>query len=484
MTSLPNSEEWQAKANEAIHISLVAPTKTGFQHVATFNPRHTYSIFGEDEQIFGYKDLKISLQYRANDMRPHLKTSYSKKLKPVGENEPDDVVAILQEGNHLPKIAFAKANDFEDSSRQMGDNWTPPGKLHTTLDSPDGQYEIWRGNLADPAIKQLNSRLQILVPLFIEGGTYIGQDLESDSTELDLSDADRWTFFALYEKQKLTGDPEKSTYVFVGYSTIYRFYYFQPPTPPASPRGDEWELPKGDQDLGELPCRTRLSQFIILPPFQGKGNGARLYKTIFEHYHKIPQTHEFTVEDPNEAFDDLRDICDLQFLRTMPDFNNLRLDTEVSIPKKGPLPKLIVGGDSLETIRLRAKIAPRQFGRVLEMHLMSQLPKSVQPTMAVDEEVPAETKADKHQKKVWDLVVKQRLYRHNKDLLSQVEPHERIEKLNDTLYGVGLEYARILAALSRSEKYSQSQSAANGKRKLDEEVAEHSSSKKARVEDA
>lgn len=364
----------------------------------------------------------------------------------------------------------------------MGDNWVPSGTLHATFDSPDGEYEIWRGNLADPAIKQLNSRLQIFVPLFIEGGTYIGQDPEMDSTELDLSDADRWTFFALYQKRKVA---DKTSYVFVGYSTIYRFYYFQPPTPPASPRSDEWELPNGEVDLAELPSRTRLSQFVILPPFQGKGNGARLYKTIFEHYHKIPQTYEFTVEDPNEAFDDLRDICDLQFLRTMPEFNDLRLDTEVAIPRKGTLPKLIVGSDKLETIRLQAKIAPRQFGRVLEMHLMSQLPKSVRPTMDIDGDMPEATQADKHQGKVWSLIVKQRLYRHNKDVLSQIEPHERVDKLDDTLQGVGLEYARILSALERSAKHSQSQSIANGKRKLDtEETEQDTGSKKARVQNS
>ncbi|RGP76529.1 histone acetyltransferase type b catalytic subunit [Fusarium sporotrichioides] len=473
--------QWLSDANEVIHISLVSPSESGLQHVATFNPRHTYSIFGDEEKIFGYKDLKVNLRYRANDMRPHLKISYSKKSGTINELEPTDVAAILEEGNHLPKIAFAKASDFEESSKQLSDDWTPPGTLHTTFDSPEGQYEIWRGNLADPAVKQLNSRLQIFVPLFIEGGTYIGQDPDEDSTELDLSDADRWTFFGLYQKRKV-GD--KTAYVFVGYSTIYRFYYFQPPTPPVSPRRDEWELPHGNMDLGELPCRTRLSQFVILPPFQGKGNGARLYKTIFEHYHKIPQTYEFTVEDPNEAFDDLRDICDLQFLRKMPEFNNLRVDTDIAIPKKGTLPKLIVGFSLLEEIRLQAKIAPRQFGRVLEMHLMSQLPLSVRPTMAIDEDKPAATKADRHQAKVWSLIVKQRLYRHNKDLLSQIEPAERVEKLDDTLHGVGLEYARILAAVDRSDKH-EGQATANSKRKLDtEEGAEGSSSKKARVEDA
>lgn len=281
----------------------------------------------------------------------------------------------------------------------------------------------------------------------------------------------------------MTDNPEKSSYTFVGYSTIFRFFYFQPPTPPASPRG-EWELPAGDLDLAELPCRTRLSQFIILPPFQGKGVGARLYKTIFEHYHKHPQTHEFTVEDPNEAFDDLRDVCDLEFLRAIPQFNALCVDPNVTIPKEGAIPQLILGGKDLESIRLQAKIAPRQFYRVLEMHLMSKLPESVRPSMALDDDVPSPTRADNHKERLWQLIVKQRLYRHNKDVLSQIEPNERIEKLQQTLGGVELEYARILAAYERAIKHSQPQPTAstNGKRKL-EEPGENSS-KRARVEDA
>ncbi|CAM1505368.1 Fc.00g110050.m01.CDS01 [Cosmosporella sp. VM-42] len=486
MAEIPGAEEWMADANDAINISLLAPSKSGLKNIATFKPKFTHFLFGDEEQIFGYKNLKISLRYRANDMRPHLKVSSSKKFRALGGNtEPTDIVGILEEGNHLPKVAFVKGSDFEDSSKQISDSWTPPGTLHTTIDSPDGQYEIWRGNLADPAVKQLILRVQLFIRFFIDGGSYLGQDLESDSPEQDLSDADRWTVFAMYQKRKSSDDPEKSSYIFVGYSTIYRFYYFQPPTPPTSPKSGEWELPKGDFDLAELPCRTRLSQFIILPPFQGKGNGARLYKTVFEHYHKYPQTYEFTVEDPNEAFDDLRDVCDMEFLRTIPEFNDLRIDTSITVPKSGPVPQLITDGENLEAIRLKAKIAPRQFYRVLDMYLMSQLPDSVRPSMDLDVEAPAPTKADLHQEKLWQLVVKGRLYRHNRDALSQVEPAARADMLQDTLRSVSLEYARILAAYERSVKHLQpaTSSLANGKRKLEEDSAQ-GSSKKARVEDA
>lgn len=330
-------------------------------------------------------------------------------------------------------------------------------------------------------MRQINSRVQILAPLYIEGGSYIGQEDGSDSTSQEIADADRWTVFFLYRKDKSADDPEKSSYIFVGYSTIYRFYWFQEPTPPSTP-SEEWELPKGEVNLADLPCRTRLSQFVVLPPFQGKGHGARLYKTIFEHYHQHAQTQEFTVEDPNEAFDDLRDICDLEFLQSIPEFKNLRLDKTVKIPSSGPLPKLIVGGDKMEDIRRKAKIAPRQFYRAVEMHLMSQLPDSVRPTMDLEKEVPAPTKEDNHLEKLWQLVAKQRLYRHNKDFLAQLEPSERIEKLADTLAGVELANARILAAYERAIKHSQSSSSANGKRKSDDENAE-GANKRPRVED-
>ncbi|OAQ89256.1 histone acetyltransferase type b catalytic subunit [Purpureocillium lilacinum] len=484
MASVQDLEEWMQEAGSALSITLVSPTASGVKPVATFHPKFTYPIFGDDEKIFGYKDLKISLRFRANDMRPHVHTTYSKKLKPApGVEEPTDVVGVLDEGHHLPKIAFVKGSDFESGSKQLGDNYTPPGKLHATLNGADGQYEVWRGSLDDAAVRQLNTRVQIFVPLFIEGGTYIGQDTESESPDINISDADRWTLFFLYKTQPSDIEPGKKSYIFVGYSTVYRFFFFQPPTPPQSPRED-WELPEGHMDLAELPCRTRLSQFIILPPFQGQGNGHLLYKTIFDYYHKHPQTHEFTVENPSEVFDDLRDICDLTFLNTMPEFQALLLDSSVTIPKSGPMPALILGADTIEDVRKKAKIAPRQFARVLEMHLMSQLPPSVRPSLDLDAIVPEPTKADKHKERLWQLIVKQRLYKQNRELLAQIDQSERIEKLRETLTGVELEYARVLAAHERAMSHAETspRRESNGKRKLDEaEAAEPS--KKARVED-
>ena len=474
-----------SNSTESFHISLVAPSKSGLQHIASFHPKFTYPIFGDEEQIFGYKDLKIDLRYRANDMRPHLKVS-GKKAPPMGEDEPLDIKAELRDGGHLPAVAFQDEADFVESAKNVPDDYTPPGELYESFDGPDAQYEIWKGSMTDPAVQQLNSRVQILVPFFIEGGSYICQRVDSEVNEPDYSDADRWTLFFLYKKEKSAENPEKSSYIFVGYSTIYRFYWFGNPSPPPSP-GSGWELPSGEKDLAQLNCRTRLSQFLILPCFQGLGHGAKLYSTILAHYYNHAPTQEFTVEDPNEAFDDLRDVCDMRFLRdNVPEFRKLRIDTSVGIPKKGPFPKekFIVGGENLEEIRRKTKIAHRQFYRLLELHLMSQLPDTVRPSMIIpDDDIkpPNPTAADLHHQKLWQLLTKERLYRHNKQHLGEFEPEERIQKLAETCSVVELGNARILALIDRAAQKSRGESA--GKRKLENDAGE-SSSKKARVEEA
>jgi len=86
-----------------LEIGLVKPSPAGdIRPIApNFNPRFTYSIFGDDERIFGYKGLTINLKYNATDMRPHLHVSYAKKFRSIGDTEPSDINALLE--NSLPE---------------------------------------------------------------------------------------------------------------------------------------------------------------------------------------------------------------------------------------------------------------------------------------------------------------------------------------------------------------------------------------------
>jgi len=405
----------------------------------------TYSIFGDEETIFGYQGLKINLRYNACDMRPGVQILYTKKFKTLGETSATDLKSVLEP--YLPKTAFEKSAVFETAIADASyADWTPPGELCKTIEVGGQIYEVWKGNLADSAVQQMVKRLQILIPLFIEGGTLI--ELKDPEWTLE-----RWTIFFLYQKKTANVDPQVSPYTFMGYSTVYRYFLYQPITPPSSPKKQriehpatfDFKLPVPEISFQTLPCRSRISQFVILPPFQGGGNGSRFYNAIFEFYTKELQTIEITVEDPNVDFDDLRDLNDLVYLRTKPEFTALRIDTNAIINPRKPAPR-IIDHDNLEKIRIKNKIAPRQFARVVEMQLLSLIPTGIRQSLI--EERPklsgADLKVKKHEYHLWQLFVKQRLYKHNKDMLMQLDRAERIDKLEETLGAVEADYARLL----------------------------------------
>ncbi|KAL2074017.1 hypothetical protein VTL71DRAFT_7795 [Oculimacula yallundae] len=427
-----HTEDWSTEANDALSISLVAPSAVSTKTLHTFHPRMTYSIFGDEERIFGYKDLKINLRYNYSDMRPNLDVTYKKKFPAVGETEATDVKLVLED--YLPKLAFEKPAVFDKAiSDPISKDWKPPGELWQTIETGGRKLEVWKGNLADVAVQQILKRIQILVPLFIEGGTII--DLDEPEWSLE-----RWTVFFYYEKEVAE---DCNPYTFMGYSTVYRYFHFQAITnKPGSTKqaNAEFTLPLDNISFSSLPCRSRISQFVILPPFHGGGYGSRFYKSIFDFYLAEPETVEITVEDPNYAFDDMRDLNDLARLRTLPEFRAIKINTTIKPDPEEVIPNNIVDLPALEKIRKKMKIAPRQFLRVVEMHLLSHIPKSVRKAEVLDETPKMREFA------LWQLWVKKRLYKHNKDLLSQMEKEERLDKLDEVLAGVVGDYTRLLGA--------------------------------------
>ncbi|KAI0376836.1 acyl-CoA N-acyltransferase [Hypomontagnella monticulosa] len=490
-------DEWTVDSNEALSISLVRPTPSGIEKVISFHPRFTYPIFGEEERIFGHKKLRVDLQYDARDLRPNISVSSSQKFAAVGDVEALDVQEVMKD--FLPGVAFQSKKEYTQALKDLSDTWTPPGTLLKTIEKHGEVYEIWHGNLAQLAVRQLVKRIQIAVLFFIEGGSYIGVDAEGN--DMPESDLKRWSVLFVYKKTLSAGAEDKPQYTFQGYATTHHFWMYQEPPPKVSlskeGAGDSWELPEGCCELTQLAHRLRISQFVILPPFQGKGIGAFLYGAIFETVMGNAATQELTVEDPNEDFDLLRDLCDMKYLRkNVPEFAKLKIHTNVTIPVKGGILRHstqvtppgedsssgdgIVNVAELEKLRLKTKIAPRQFWRLTEMHLMSKLPDSVRPRAVEEPKTRKPSKEEAHAYKLWRLLLKQRLYRRNITLLAEFDITERIVKLNETVEGVEWEYARILDRLQSTPS-----AVGNGKRKLNGEAEiEGSSSKKAKVEDA
>ena len=70
-------EAWVANATLSTTISLV---DTFEGKLASFKPSFTYPIFGETEQVFGYKDLEIILAFDSKNFTPFLNVKFSEKL--------------------------------------------------------------------------------------------------------------------------------------------------------------------------------------------------------------------------------------------------------------------------------------------------------------------------------------------------------------------------------------------------------------------
>jgi histone acetyltransferase 1 len=164
------------------------------------------------------------------------------------------------------------------------------------------------------------------------------------------------------------------------------------------------------------------------------------------------------VEDPSEEFDVLRDINDWRTLE--PKFKEAKIsinvdpfsDTEKR--RAGPLPtSKLVDVAALKKIRAETKIARRQFARQLEMYLLSLIPFSHRAeggaslTKLLMQKARATDPADKVYY-WWRLILKQRIYKKNKDQLQQVDLEERRSKVEDAARAQEDEYEKLLLSFA------------------------------------
>ncbi|KAL2888062.1 histone acetyl transferase HAT1 [Ceratocystis lukuohia] len=477
-----DTDEWSTNSTEATTISLVRISSNspghGLSYVASFNPTYTHQLFGEQEQIFGYKGLRMDIQVLDHCPLTRIATKFDRKFPKRGDVEADDIEDIWREV--LNEDAFVSEEAFSNNAKSL-EHQSPAGELCRSQKlSPNSNYEVWHGRLSSPAIYGSFSAIDFLSPLLIDGGSTITESP-------DLPSNHRWRIFSVYRKDESTQDKHS----LVAYATVYTLYHFSPAyRPPYTELKQDGS--KDSQTEGDEPCTRRIAQFVVLPPFQNQGIGQFLYATIFDYYYNDPSTKRLIVESPSNDFDDLRDVSDLVLLHRREKFNSIKIDTSYNPPKqtskKGKTPGAAVKPsfeksrmldmNLLNELQRDLKMPPRQFQRLIEIHLMSQLPPSVRPTIEPIHIKP--TAADLHQYRLWSLLVKERLVRQHGDALTELEHEERILRLNETLQNVGLDYARLLDRVQRVEARAKATESTENtenrkeKRKLGEDNNAHS----------
>jgi histone acetyltransferase 1 len=419
--------DWTADANEALTLSLVRAEEDkqvlgGEETYEEFHPTFTYPIYGEDEKIYGYQDLVIDVRFASGSLAQYLSVRYAQKLD--ASTTVDNVEGILKE--FIPPDYDTDEAAFLTRVQEDAASFKPVGSVVHTYTRPAPstsgsssatrevvEYEVYHATWNDPGFREYHRRMQIFILLYIEAGSYISED------------DDAWQFFVLYEKRKRQNGTK--TYHFIGYSSVYKFYCF----------------PEKH--------RLRLSQFIIVPPYQHQGHGSELYKTIYNYALLTPLISELTVEDPAEAFEDLRDRNDLRMLLANENFMKEGFGNEAVSHGGGKVRKrktraranpmgapsgTVKGTKKMgppidkawsETFRTQLKMAGRQWQRLMEMLILMHL-----------------DSADIQAARAYRLQVKERLYRFNFEILAQLEKEERLEKLEETFQSLREDYLRIL----------------------------------------
>lgn len=191
-----------------------------------------------------------------------------------------------------------------------------------------------------------------------------------------------------------------------------------------------------------------------------------------------PNVFEITVEDPNEAFDDLRDYCDYARLRNNGTFSQIKLTTTIPAPSARSQKHRLVPTSQLldvpllDSLRHINKIAPRQWARLIELYLLSLIAPHKRQAGVARLTQRGKTKDDDDRAYYyWRLLVKQRVYKQNRDLLIQLNRGERIDKVEQTVGEIAGDCERLLRELENRKDLDNIliSSASNGKEKRIEE---------------
>lgn len=427
-------EAWAVNSTNSTNVSLV-DTKEG--KIASFKPSFTYPIFGETEQVFGYKNLEMILAFDSRNFTPFLNVKYTEKLdddlllekakmdlqsekgdyddeeeyeESEQEQENDDVSEKEAEFTEpiefdpLKKLLqFLPENDLTiKNEAKWTEQCSEEGNLVENILQKDGEKitsdeksTVYKINITK--FKQIHDRLKIFTLFFIEGASYIQDDDEV------------WDVYIILENK---------TSKIIGYATCYKYWFYDG----KSKKFDS--LQKLPEDYS---YKGRISQFIIFPTFQNQKFGSRLYNSIYEYWLKQDFIKQINIEDPNESFDALRDKNDFQRII------DSKFDTKIStkdfqnsnVSKKNLESDYI---DLLEQLKNKFKFEPKQAQRLLEMIFIY---------LNLDDFI--------------RLVIIKRVYKQNYELLLDFDKEDRNEKLEETCENIKQEYFERIPSLIQKD---------------------------------
>ncbi|CAL2036431.1 unnamed protein product [Caenorhabditis brenneri] len=249
-----------------------------------YSPEMVYQHFGEEETIFGYEDLEVTIHHTAQTLYSYINVSYSSKVKNEKGLEADDIVDKLVHADVRPNVLVSGKEEFQQKLLKQKD-FKPYGEMVHKFESKGKNYEIYKVSEQSEDFNLFLERIQTLGMYFIECCSL------TDNTE------ENWLHYFIYERCD-TGEGDGSTVTNVaGFATLYKFYNYRDKV------------------------RPRIAQMLLLPQYRKSGIGAQFMESFLRDLRATPQVFDVTVEAPGDQFVYLRDYVDCVNCMALPEFS-------------------------------------------------------------------------------------------------------------------------------------------------------------------
>ncbi|XP_031258046.1 histone acetyltransferase type B catalytic subunit-like isoform X1 [Pistacia vera] len=324
------------EAKDCIKIYLVSSKEeVGVSDSFCIDPVDLNSFFDEDGKIYGYQELKITVWVNIISFHSYADITF-KGTSNRGKGITDLKSALqsifaetLVESKDKFLQTFSTETQFIRSAVSTGEVMQHKASNgHVShLEEAVSDLEVVRMVVGNMATGHLYSRLIPLVLLLVDG-----------SNPIDVTDP-RWELYLLIQKtEDQQGDIQHRL---LGFTALYRFYHYPDST------------------------RIRLSQILIVPPYQRKGYGSYLVE-VLSNIAIAENVYDFTVEEPLDSFQHVRTCVDIKHLLAFepiqPAIDSAVLSLkEGKVSKKIRAPRFVPPLSAVDDVRKTLKINKKQF---------------------------------------------------------------------------------------------------------------------------
>ncbi|XP_007012920.2 PREDICTED: histone acetyltransferase type B catalytic subunit [Theobroma cacao] len=328
------------EANDCTKIYLVSrKEEVGTSDGFCISPVDLNSFFEEDGKIYGYQGLKITIWISSISFHAHADITFQ-GTSDGGKGITDLKSALekifgetLLENKNDFLQTFSTENNFISSAVSTGEklqNKASNGHIshfNSNSEAASSDLEVVRMVVGNLAAGHLYSHLVPLVLLLVDG-----------SNPIDVTDPS-WELYLLIQKKM--DQPEKPQHLLLGFTAVYRFYRY----------------PQGS--------RLRLSQILVLPPYQHKGYGSYIVE-VLSNVAISENVYDLTVEEPLDYFQHVRTCYDVKRLLAFDPAQSavksavMRLK-QGKLSKKTCVPRFLPPPDVVEDVRKTLKINKKQF---------------------------------------------------------------------------------------------------------------------------